>query len=641
MKVTAWIQTEGHQREGVEAGVQVRDCPDGIQAVFADAVSAGPLCPDFGMGIEIDVEGEVEEYMADYRHSEFWCRPHFGTDFTQIPDETQTLVYRRKNGTFGVILPVVSEQYKCVLKGTESGLVARLFSWSNGLTTCSGLAFVCGEGEDPFAVMERCVETALTLLNSGYPSRKDRRYPDIFEYLGWCSWDAMQIRVSEEGVLEKCREFQEKKIPVQWALLDDMWAEVHEFYGAEYANFREMVELQHRSTLYSFEADPLRFPEGLKHCIDKVKECGLRVGIWHPTTGYWRGLDPEGDAYAKVKDYLLETQDGRHISDYKTEKAYMFYKTFHDFLRRCGAEMIKIDNQSMVNRFYKGLAPVGEIARSYHDGMEASVGEHFDNAMINCMGMASEDMWNRAISPISRCSDDFMPENSEWFHKHILQCSYNSFVQGQFYYCDWDMWWSDDGQAEKNSILRGISGGPIYVSDPIGRSKKEILDPLVLSDGRILRCDRPAMPTADCLTKNPETSGEPFKVQNICGDSGILAAFNLDREDLAVQGTISPSDVEGLEGETFAVYEYFTGEVQILNREARIPLALRNGNEYKLYLFVPYVQDFAALGDVSKFVAPKTIRYKEGDRIQMYEDVPCTCVKNGKLCVLASASGAK
>ncbi|MFQ9800140.1 MAG: Sip1-related alpha-galactosidase [Clostridia bacterium] len=134
--------------------------------------------------------------------------------------------------------------------------------------------------------------------------------------------------------------------------------------------------------------------------------------------------------------------------------------------------MIKIDNQSMVNRFYKGLAPVGEIARSYHDGMEASVGEHFDNAMINCMGMASEDMWNRAISPISRCSDDFMPENSEWFHKHILQCSYNSFVQGQFYYCDWDMWWSDDGQAEKNSILRGISGGPIYVSDPIGRSKK-------------------------------------------------------------------------------------------------------------------------------------------------------------------------
>lgn len=56
--------------------------------------------------------------------------------------------------------------------------------------------------------------------------------------MGWCSWDAMQIRVSEEGVLEKCREFQEKNIPVQWALLDDMWAEVHEFYGAKYANFR-------------------------------------------------------------------------------------------------------------------------------------------------------------------------------------------------------------------------------------------------------------------------------------------------------------------------------------------------------------------------------------------------------------------
>lgn len=172
MKLTAWIQTKDHQRRVVEAGAQVRQCSNGIQAVFADAALAEPLCPDFGMGIEIDVEGEVEGYMADYRHSEFWCRPHFGTDFAQIPDETQTLVYRRKSGEFGVILPVVSEQYKCVLKGSESGIVARLFSWSDGLTTCSGLAFVCGEGADPFAVMERCVETALTLLNSGYPARK-------------------------------------------------------------------------------------------------------------------------------------------------------------------------------------------------------------------------------------------------------------------------------------------------------------------------------------------------------------------------------------------------------------------------------------------------------------------------------------
>ena len=634
MKVSAWIQDQAYRIERTEE-IRIQECANGILAVYACVESSTPLCPDYAVGIEIELEENVVDYMANFRHSEFWCRPYFGTDLTQIPDETQTLVYRREDGHFGVIVPVVSEQYKCVLKGEENGLTARLFSWSDSLTVCKGLAFVCAEGEDPFAMMEQCVETALAILDSGYPARKGRRYPEIFEYLGWCSWDALQIRVSEEGLLEKCREFQEKHIPVRWALLDDMWAEVHEFYGAEYANFNEMVQLMHRSTLYSFEADPMRFPKGLKHCIGKIQELGIRVGIWHPTTGYWRGLNPEGEAYSIVKDYLIQTEDGPYIADYRTPKAYMFFKTFHDFLRRCGVEMIKIDNQSMIRRFYKGLAPVGEIARQYHDGLEASVGEHFDNAMINCMGMASEDMWNRSISPIARCSDDFIPESGDWFHKNALQCVYNSFVQGQFYYCDWDMWWTDDSQAEKNSVLRGISGGPVYVSDPIGRSKKEILDPLILSDGRLLRCDRPAMPSLDCLTRDPETSGELFKIQNVCGDSGVLAVFNLDRGGGPVQGSISPRDVEGLEGERFAAYEYFSKSVCILNRDQRIQVKLQDEGEYRLYLFVPYVRNFAALGDTRKYIAPKTIRFQDGERVQLYEDAPCTCVRNGILCTLA------
>jgi hypothetical protein len=98
-----------------------------------------------------------------------------------------------------------------------------------------------------------------------------------------------------------------------------------------------------------------------------------------------------------------------------------------------------------------------------------------------------------------------------------MQCSYNTLIHGQFYYCDWDMWWTDDAQGIKNSILRAISGGPVYVSDKLGRSKKELLSPLVLSDGKVLMCDRPAMPAADCLTVDAKTSKKIFswQTQNI------------------------------------------------------------------------------------------------------------------------------
>jgi len=245
--------------------------------------------------------------------------------------------------------------------------------------------------------------------------------------------------------------------------------------------------------------------------------------------------------------------------------------------------------------------------------------------------MASEDMWNRSVSPISRCSDDFLPENKGWFTKHILQCAYNCLVQGQFYYCDWDMWWTDDGQAEKNSILRAISGGPIYVSDTLERSRAEVLKPLILEDGRILRCDNPALPTKDCLTKKPTISGQIFKLQNICNSCGILAVFNLDEEENAVSGTVSPTDIVGISGEEFAVYEHFSKELRIVKAEESFELRLNNADEYKLYIIVPLTNGCGIIGRTDKFISPATYSYTKSGVAELVEDGPYAYVENYKL----------
>ena len=579
---------------------------DGVHAVWIHDSAPMPLNSELGAVISLQIPNMLR-WMADYRHSEYWCRPSFGSDPADVPGETQGFVWENADGSYGVILPVVSEQYKCVLQGTEDGLQAQLFSWYDGLTECHALAFLWAQGADPYALLERCARVGTQLLGDRCPVRTQRSYPELFEYLGWCSWDAFEIRVNEEDLLAKCQEFKDKQIPVKWAILDDMWAEVHDFYGASYADRKEMIRLMHSSRLYDFKADPIRFPNGLKHCLDGIKAYGITPGIWHPTTGYWRGIDPEGPLMEQLRDVLIETGDGRFIHSPEEEKAYSFYKAFHDRLVDAGAEFIKIDNQSMSRRFFKQLMPVGQAARSFHDAMERSVQEHFGDRMINCMGMASEDMWNRSSSPISRCSDDFLPENRAWFTKHILQCSYNCLVQGQFYYCDWDMWWTDDGQAIKNSILRAISGGPIYVSDTLHRSRPEVLKPLIFSDGRILRCDRPAMPTVDCLTTDPVSSGHIFKLQNQCGNAGILAVFNLDAEERTVTGNISPGDIPGLQGEEFAVYEHFSGSLQILHANEKLPLTLQNSDDYRLYCIVPLQDGCCLLGDVTKFLSPAAL----------------------------------
>ena len=114
----------------------------GVQAVYIDGFSNCMLDSEFGAGIEFELEG-VKSWMADYRHSEFWCRPTFGIAFSEIPEETQGLVYEKEDGSFGAILPVVSENYKCVLEGTEDNRIrAKLFSWYGKLVDCKALAFV-------------------------------------------------------------------------------------------------------------------------------------------------------------------------------------------------------------------------------------------------------------------------------------------------------------------------------------------------------------------------------------------------------------------------------------------------------------------------------------------------------------------
>ncbi|MGN1345711.1 MAG: Sip1-related alpha-galactosidase [Eubacteriales bacterium] len=608
---------------------------NGILAVYADYTGEERwIDAEYGAQILLPLsKSEVASYMADRRHSEFWCCPAFGEDLTEAPTEIQHFIYRKTDGRWGVIVPVVSEDYKCVLEGTPDGLAAKLFSWYGELSSCTGLAFVMAEGEDPFALTEACVKYALSLLNNGCVPRDKRRYPEVFEFLGWCSWDALQIRVSEEGLVEKCEEFKEKEIPVKWAILDDMWAEIAQFNGAAYKTRGEMFQLMHTASMYDYEASYTRFPDGLAHAVDRIHSYGLRVGIWHPTTGYWCGLDPNGKAYQKLKPYTFLTADGKIIGDWHEQNAFGYYDTLHTFFKACGADFLKVDNQSMTRRFYKGCDSVGKVTHAWHRGLEASVGLNFDNTMINCMGMASEDMWNRAYSSISRCSDDFQPEDRAWFTKHILQCTYNSILQGQFYWNDYDMWWTDDTQATKNSLLRAVSGGPIYVSDEIGRSRPEILKPLVFDDGRILRCDRSGMPTMDCLTSNPETSGKPLKIQNITKNAGVVAAFNITKEQNRVNGTVAPSDIPGLASDRFAVYEYFTGEYTIVGAEESIVFSLENADDLRLFLFVPYVNNFAALGRIDKFIAPAAIVQQIGENVTLYEDGTYAYIKNGKLIV--------
>ena len=555
-------------------------------------VENGVACYVSGTGSLIystEIE-DTAQFLAIENHSPYWCRPFWGASLSELPSKVQALLIK-KGDIYTYYLPVCDSVFKTVIRGKNGGFEFYTYSNCASVTECENqLAFIVVSGAEPLGLMKHGAKIACKLLGNGLKLREEKPVPEIFNYIGWCSWDAMQIRVNHNGLLEKVREFKEKKVPVRFAIIDDMWADVPNLNEVpENIEFGKMVQVMHASKMRSFDADPKRFPKGMKAAIEDIKSEGIdHVGIWFPTTGYWAGLMPN-ESEAKIQqDNTVTLQNGQIIVAPNQEKARRYFDSLCARVNEWGADLVKIDNQGFHQR-YENVAPIGESGRAIQNGIDQAADKYFNGALINCMGMPSECMFNRT-STVNRCSDDFIPESKEWFAKNILQCSYNGLLQGQFYVNDWDMWWTDDEQAAKNSLCRAISGGPIYVSDKIGRTNPELFKPLCLEDGRIIRPDESATPTEDCLMQNPTKTEKIFKIRNLFGDKGVCAVFNINEENKPVNGTLSPVEL-GIPKGDYIWYEYFTKESGVLKNGEKINVSLPDNDAFRLYSFMPKTDD--------------------------------------------------
>lgn len=572
--------------------LEMRPLPGGF-ACYVSAVCAQGFDPDESITLYPALE-DTADYVAINNHSRFWCAPFWGTSLSVLPQRTQELLVREQDGRYTGYLPVCDSTFKTLMRGGQDGVCFYLYTNCKGVKKCEHqLAFVCLQGEEPLALCHDLAARVAELLDNGLKLRERKTYPPVLEKLGWCSWDAMQIRVNRDGLVQKAKEFADKGVPVGFAIIDDCWADVPALrHIPADATFGEMVAGMHCAPLCRFEGDPNRFPDGMAGAVRALHEAGIaHVGIWFPTTGYWAGIDPQSEEFRRHESELILTstpvfsETPIWVVSPDERKANAVLDDWCGKIASWGADFVKIDNQGL-HWHYRNFAPIGQSARALQHAIDHAAARYFDGALINCMGMPSECMFNRE-STVSRCSDDFMPQSRAWFAKNIQQCAFNGLLQGQYYVNDWDMWWTGDEQALRNSVCRAVSGGPIYISDPIGATNPDILRPLCLSDGRILRGEQSATPTADCLFSDPTVSGRVFKIRNRIAHGAVVAVFNLDADNRPVRGTLSAADVS-MAGQEVVYYEYFTGEWGVLAEGEVLPVSLSSREDFRLYTVIPF-----------------------------------------------------
>ena len=555
------------------------------------------------VGLHIETIDGVSRFFATYNKSEFWVHPFFGK-LSELPEFTQAILAESGDG-YRFFTTVCDSEFVSTVKGFEDGF--DIYVWNNCLpNNVDTIALTWGQGSDPYKLPFEVNKETFSLLGKEPLMRTDKKYPQIFDYLGWCSWDAFHMDVTHDDLLKKAKEFKDKDIPVRWFILDDMWGDVPN---------NNIPTMQSRE-LNSFEAAPDRFPKGLKGIVKELKnDYDLKVGLWHPATGYWHGINPNSLLAKEYKDFLYWSTKKQLIPRYEREVIEECYDRQHKFYSDCGVNFMKVDYQSHLRWYEKLAMPIGRAADNLHNAIEKANAKYFGGALINCMGMATENFWNRKSS-VCRFSGDFCPENRKWFSGHILQCAYNSIIQGSVYYGDWDMWWSDDTQGVKNSIIKSMSGGPVYVSDKLGRSKKDVIMPTVLSSGRIIRLNNPAQPSPDCLFEDARESGKAFKLFNRHNENGILAVFNIDKDENKVTANISAKDMLLREDAEYCVYDWFEKTAFKIDGQGSFNIELKDYDDFKLYLFIPIIDGRAVVGLKDKYMSVATFEKLPGGEIK-------------------------
>jgi len=529
-----------------------------------------------------------------------WAVPSWPDSPADLPELTQYALWENNDGSYTAMINLTGGGMITYLSGEDGRLTVRAHSYMDGHDPSLVPLCAMAKGKDPYKTTADLYAFALKTMRKLDPQgvigrpRTEKAYPEIFEYLGWCSWNAHYTDISAAKLLAHGKRFRELDIPVRWMIIDDGWEDLKKTVSK--------TKKKRGMSLAGFDADPSKFPRGLSPVAKSLKkDFGISwLGVWNTFNGYWNGVALDSRLGREYKDALMPINPTFGIPDVRDDSGRAFWEGYYRSLREKGVDFVKTDNQSTMDEFTENMVPVGHAYANGQRNFQSVAEEKFDSTVINCMSMNVDTIYQWKTTNIARVSRDFYPVNWHNPRSHTLDCVMNSLWFSNLAWPDYDMWQTHDQFREYHAVARAISGGPVYITDKLGQERPEHVRPLALADGRILRPQSPGLPARQSLFINPYVSYKPLVAFAKSGESGLVAVWNVDRIERPMRAYISPSDVEGISGREFAVYEYFEKKLQKLGAREKTSTWLW-GWGTRLYSITPVKNGFAPLGLTDKY----------------------------------------
>lgn len=563
-------------------------------------------------------------------------------DFKALKRGGHLLILRLSRGGYLAILPAVSSRSLCWLGSRDERLT--LFASHLGTAPYDGplpLLF-WGKGESPHAAVRAAWERALAEKSLGNHGRArwEKAFPEMFNYLGWCSWEAYKFDISEELLL-KCREgLRATGLPFRWFIIDDghLSSETVAQVDANVATGVPGNLAQLKLTKFTPNE---KFPRGWKPLMQAYKDQPAQLlGIWLNFNGLWGTLSPRNEL--GLDEHLMQLADGVVMPGPTQEDADAFYGTMIGTNARAGFDFVKIDNQGANLRWYAHRVPNAVQQTCQNSQAMEEVCQRLKLPLINCMAHSPVNIWGGSHSSVNRCSEDYVANNL-WRAKFHLHNSYATMIfLGHLYWGDHDMFHAGDTAAgDIMARSKALSGGPVYLSDEPENIPVEAVKPLCLSDGRLLRPLAPAVALPESVFIDPYTGGQAFRVvAPLAHRCAAVALYNLTHPEMPVRASLRREDYLSAtlalppgEEESFPLpqkliaFDWISQQAHALGAEG-LHWDLPTFGDRLIHL-CPVEASWAVIGRADKFLSPAAV---ESVRAKM-ETLRVSLVESGPLLV--------
>lgn len=532
----------------------------------------------------------------------YWCVPQFGKDRFDFIGDGQLLLWQDMCQRHHLWIPLVHAGCRTTLTCNGNALHFTVEVPSDGQFHHPLLCYSTS-GDDPLELLDRAATDISTELQT-VSKRRDKPTPAWLDLFGWCTWDAFYQDVNAQVVVKALEGWKLGGITPSFIILDDGWQDS----SGDYLN--------------TFNANPDKFPTGLPRLVAQIrKDYNIEVfGVWHTLQGYWAGLNPRGDLARqfktlktrnRIRPWLGKDDPEIDLILLEREHAAEFFAQYHKILKSAGVSMVKVDNQSALERFTEGVTDRVPTMTAFQAGLQQSIAGNMPDGSLHCMSHSSDVFFNMLTATAIRNSADYLPAANDDHQKgHVARNAFNALYFSMFGIPDWDMFQTAHKHSVFHAVARALSGGPIYVSDKPGKHNFELIKKLIYRDGllnRPLRCPQPALPSPACLYQDPQLSNTLLKIFNHVNGIGLLGIFNCSQREGMLEDTVTLQDIPVLQRDRrHAVWQHFAKQLVVISGAQTVACSLAS-MDCELLTAVPVSEGVAPLGLLNKFNAPATI----------------------------------